>query len=88
MIVPRSGKWIGSCFSDRRRGRSPDRAADAAIKERRLEHVHRAAMARFLEFDDLRDLMARRDLYRRCSRMGEAAVDVAERVLYADIKER
>lgn len=64
-------------------------AADAAIKEdRRLERVYRAAMAGLLEVDDLREVMARRELYRRCSRMGEAAVDVAERVLYADVKER
>jgi uncharacterized protein Yka (UPF0111/DUF47 family) len=63
-------------------------AADAAIKEgRRLERVYRAAMAELLEVDDLREVMARRELYRRCSRMGEAAVDVAERVLYAAVKE-
>jgi uncharacterized protein len=63
-------------------------AADAAIKhDRRLERVYRAAMAELLEVDDLREVMARRELYRRCSRMGEAAVDVAERVLYAVVKE-
>ena len=63
-------------------------AADAAIKhDRRLERVYRAAMARLLEVDDLREVMARRELYRRCSRMGESAVDVAERVLYAVVKE-
>jgi uncharacterized protein Yka (UPF0111/DUF47 family) len=63
-------------------------AADAAIKEaRRLERVYRAAMAELLEVDDLREVMARRELYRRCSRMGEGAVEVAERVLYAAVKE-
>ena len=63
-------------------------AADAAIKhDRRIERVYRAAMAELLEVDDLREVMARRELYRRCSRMGEAAVDVAERVLYAVVKE-
>ena len=62
--------------------------ADAAIKEaRRIERVYRAAMAELLKVDDLREVMARRELYRRCSRMGEAAVDVAERVLYAAVKE-
>jgi uncharacterized protein len=62
--------------------------ADAAIKEaRRLERVYRAAMAELLKVDDLREVMARRELYRRCSRMGESAVDVAERVLYAAVKE-
>lgn len=63
-------------------------AANAAIKhDRRLERVYRKAMARLLEVDDLREVMARRELYRRCSRIGEAAVDVAERVLYAVVKE-
>jgi len=63
-------------------------AADGAIKQdRRLERVYRAAMGDLLEIDDLREVMARRELYRRCSRMGEAAVDVAERVLYAVVKE-
>jgi uncharacterized protein Yka (UPF0111/DUF47 family) len=63
-------------------------AADAAIKhDRRLERVYRAAMAKLLEVDDLREVMARRELYRRCSRMGQAAVDVAERVLYSAVKE-
>jgi uncharacterized protein Yka (UPF0111/DUF47 family) len=62
--------------------------ADAAIKaERRLERAYRAGMAALLESDDLRDVMARRELYRRCSRMGEGAVDVAERVVYAVVKE-
>jgi uncharacterized protein len=62
--------------------------ADAAIKaERRLERAYRAGMAALLESDDLRDVIARRELYRRCSRMGEGAVDVAERVVYVVVKE-
>jgi uncharacterized protein len=62
--------------------------ADAAIKaERRLERAYRAAMGALLEIDDLRQVMARRELYRRCSRMGEGAADVAERVVYAVVKE-
>jgi uncharacterized protein len=62
--------------------------ADAAIKaERRLERAYRAAMGALLEVDDLRQVMARRELYRRCSRMGEGAADVAELVIYAVVKE-
>jgi uncharacterized protein Yka (UPF0111/DUF47 family) len=62
--------------------------ADAAIKcDRRLERVYRAAMATLLENDDLREVTARRELYRRASRMGEAVEDVADRVLYAVVKE-
>jgi uncharacterized protein Yka (UPF0111/DUF47 family) len=62
--------------------------ADAAIKDdRRLERVYRTAMADLLSVDDLREVIARRELYRRCSRMGESVVDAAERVLYAWVKE-
>ena len=63
-------------------------AADAAVKcDRHLEHVYRAAMAALLETDDLREVTARRELYRRCSRIGETVVDVAERIQYAVVKE-
>jgi uncharacterized protein Yka (UPF0111/DUF47 family) len=62
--------------------------ADAAIKdERRLERAYRSGMAALLELDDLRAVTARRELYRRCSRIGEGAVEVAERVIYAVVKE-
>jgi uncharacterized protein len=66
----------------------PGEAADAAVKaERRVEKVYRRAMAALLETEDLREVMARRELYRRCSRIGEAIVDVAERVGYVVAKE-
>ena len=62
--------------------------AGAAIKaERNLERAYRAGMAALLESDDLRDVTARRELYRRISRMGEGAVDVAERVVYVVVRE-
>jgi uncharacterized protein Yka (UPF0111/DUF47 family) len=61
---------------------------DAAVKaERRLEKEYRAAMAALLELDDLRAITARRELYRRCSRIGDAVVEVAERVVYAELKQ-
>jgi hypothetical protein len=31
--------------------------------------------------------ISRRELYRRCARIGETVVDVAERVIYAVVKE-
>ena len=62
--------------------------ADAAVKaERHIEKTYRAAMGALLEVDDLRAVMGRQELYRRCSRMGEAAVDVAERLMYAVLKQ-
>jgi uncharacterized protein Yka (UPF0111/DUF47 family) len=63
-------------------------AADAAVKaERKLEKAYRAAMGALAELDDLRLVICRQELYRRCSRMGETAVDVAERLIYAVLKE-
>jgi uncharacterized protein Yka (UPF0111/DUF47 family) len=71
-----------------RRGADAIEPADAAIADdRRVERVYRRAMAELLAEDDLREVIARRELYRRCSRMGETVVDVAERVLYAWVKE-
>jgi uncharacterized protein Yka (UPF0111/DUF47 family) len=71
-------------------GRATDvtASADAAIKaQRRLEKAYRAALAALADVADLRVVMGRQELYRRCSRMGEAAVDVAERLIYAGLKE-
>jgi uncharacterized protein Yka (UPF0111/DUF47 family) len=71
--------------------RQPDLASDAAnaaVKsDRHLEYVYRVAMAALLESDDLREVTARRELYRRCSRIGETVVNVAERIQYAVVKE-
>ena len=63
-------------------------AADAAIKcQRSIEKAYRNAMSALLASDDLREQMSRRELYRRCARLGDDVVDVAERVWYAVVKE-
>ncbi len=63
-------------------------SADAAIKAaHRTERVYRAAMAELLTVDDPHEVMARRELYRRAARIADAVIDVAERVLYAVVKE-
>jgi hypothetical protein len=63
-------------------------AANAAIKcERRLEHSYYAGAARLLEVPEKRERISLRELYRRCERIGEVVVDVAERVIYAVVKE-
>ena len=63
-------------------------AADAAIKAaRRLEHAYYAGMAGLLEVEDMRERISRRELYRRCIGIGEVVVDVAERIVYAVVKE-
>lgn len=64
------------------------RSADAAVKtERRLEHAYYDGMAALLEVEDRTERIAYRELYRRCARIGETVVDVAERVVYAVVKQ-
>jgi uncharacterized protein len=63
-------------------------AADEAIRcARRLERVYRGAMSALLEVDDLGEVMGRRELYRRLSRLGDQVAAVAERIWYATVKE-
>ena len=63
-------------------------SADAAIAaERQLERVYHEGMAALLEVGDRHERIARRELYRRCSRIGETVVEVAERVVYAVVKQ-
>jgi uncharacterized protein Yka (UPF0111/DUF47 family) len=63
-------------------------AADAAITEQRqLEHAYYEGMAALLEVEDRNERIARRELYRSCSRLGETVVDIAERVVYAVMKQ-
>ena len=62
--------------------------ADAAIKgQRRVEHSYRSAMSTLLQDADLREVMGRREAYRRLSRIGDLVHTVAERVWYAVVKE-
>jgi uncharacterized protein Yka (UPF0111/DUF47 family) len=69
----------------------PDRAtecADASIHEQRaLEHIYRRAMSALLDSDDLHEITGRRELYRRCARMGDHMEGVAHRVWYAVVKQ-
>jgi uncharacterized protein len=62
-------------------------AADAAIHQQRLmEREYRVAMSKLLEAHDLREVMGRRELYRRYARMGEGIEEVADRIWYAVVK--
>jgi uncharacterized protein Yka (UPF0111/DUF47 family) len=63
-------------------------AADEAIRaERRLERTYYHGMASLLETKEMRERISRRELYRRCSRIGEMVIDVSERVVYAVVKQ-
>ncbi len=62
--------------------------ADRAIKDQRhIQHTYRAAMSALLENEDLREVTARRELYRRFARTGDELVRVAEQIWYSVLKE-
>jgi uncharacterized protein Yka (UPF0111/DUF47 family) len=67
---------------------SPTDAADAAVKaQRRLERVYRDASSALLNVEDLREVVGKRELYRRFSRISETLTEAADRVWYATVKE-
>jgi uncharacterized protein len=62
--------------------------ADQAVKQHRhLEHTYRAAMSALIEVSDIREVTARRELYRRLARTGDELARVAERIWYSVLKE-
>jgi uncharacterized protein len=63
-------------------------AADrAARSQSRLEHRYRQAMSALVALDDLHEIAAKRELYRRLARTSDDLRDVAERVWYSVLKE-
>jgi uncharacterized protein Yka (UPF0111/DUF47 family) len=63
-------------------------SADAAIAaERALDDVYQRGMAALLEVDERTARIGGRELYRRCARIGDIVVDVAERIVYAVVKQ-
>jgi uncharacterized protein Yka (UPF0111/DUF47 family) len=72
-------------------GRDDDRAtaaADSAIKTARaLQHVYYRETAKLLEVEEMRERIGLRELYRNCDRISEVVIDVAERIVYAVVKE-
>lgn len=62
--------------------------ADRAVKEQRhIQHAYRKAMSTLVDNEDLREVTARRELYRRLARAGDELVLVAERIWYSVLKE-
>lgn len=62
--------------------------ADAAVHHQRaLERVYRRSMSALLERQDVREVGGKRELYRRCARMGEQVEHVAHRIWYAVVKQ-
>jgi uncharacterized protein Yka (UPF0111/DUF47 family) len=63
-------------------------AADAAIAaERQLERTYYDGMGVLLDHHGRAERIARRELYRRCARIGELVIDVADRAVYAVVKQ-
>ena len=68
--------------------RARHRGGRPAVKsQRHLEHVYRRAMSALVEVDDLREVAAQRELYRRLARTSDDLLEVAERVWYSVLKE-
>ena len=62
--------------------------ADRAIHaERQLEHAYYRGMAELLAVDQRNERISSREIYRRCTRIGEEVVDVGERIIYSVVKE-
>lgn len=63
-------------------------SASAAIEtEQGLERVYYQGMAALLENPDQRERIAKRELYRHIARLGDAELQIAERVIYSVMKE-
>jgi uncharacterized protein len=69
-------------------GNAASAAADQAIEaERRLEHAYYQGMGELLRIDTRNERISSRELYRRCARIGDEVIDVAERIVYSVVKE-
>jgi uncharacterized protein Yka (UPF0111/DUF47 family) len=63
-------------------------AADRAAKSQsRIEKLYRQSMSALVAVDDLREVAAKRELYRRLARTSDDLREVAERVWYSVLKE-
>jgi uncharacterized protein Yka (UPF0111/DUF47 family) len=63
-------------------------AAEAAISvQHHIGNAYYRGMENLLHEGDMRVRIKLRELYRRCSRIGEVIIDVAERIMYAIVKQ-
>ncbi|MCU0257410.1 MAG: DUF47 family protein [Solirubrobacteraceae bacterium] len=62
-------------------------AARAVKSQRDLERAYRRAMVKLLESDDLRLVLGRQELYRRVTKISDEILGVADRIMYATVKE-
>jgi uncharacterized protein len=64
-----------------------DAAEEAIRAHRSLERAYYQGMGALLDVEDRAERISSRELYRRCQRIGEIVIDVAERVMYAVVKQ-
>jgi uncharacterized protein Yka (UPF0111/DUF47 family) len=64
------------------------RASDQAIETiESMQTLYYSGMATTLDLDQRNERIARRELYRRCLRIGDRANDLADRVIYSVVKQ-
>jgi hypothetical protein len=86
-ILAEGTRHLAEAFRSLRTPAATEAATEAAKTQSRLEKVYRAAMSALIDVDDLREVAAKRELYRRLSRASDELRDVAERVWYSALKE-
>jgi uncharacterized protein Yka (UPF0111/DUF47 family) len=69
------------------RAAATDAADRAAKSQSRVEKVYRQSMSALVAVDDLREVTAKRELYRRLARTSDELREVAERIWYSVLKE-
>jgi hypothetical protein len=52
-----------------------------------MQTLYYAGMAATLDLDNRNERIARRELYRRCTRIGDRTTDLADRVIYSVVKQ-
>ena len=60
----------------------------AAKTQSQIEKIYRGAMSALIAVDDLREVAAKRELYRRLARASDDLREVSERVWYSVLKQR
>ena len=88
-LIGRAVRWLDQAIAQLGAdgGRVTAAADEAIATEKALDQVYYRGMAALLEADDRSARIAGRELYRRCARIGDLVVEVAERVIYAVVKQ-
>jgi uncharacterized protein Yka (UPF0111/DUF47 family) len=69
-------------------GGRASRASEIAVETiGRMQTLYYAGMAATLDLDNRNERIARRELYRRCTRIGDRTTDLADRVIYSVVKQ-